>query len=82
MIRFSRFTVEPNPPVAGQPATITYTGDAKEVIWTVWGNAPRKVRIPPNKFTIDPVPSGESLAISDDSGEGGGDDEWPVDNPR
>jgi hypothetical protein len=64
----SAFTIEPNPPVAGQPATVTYTGDRNEVIWQVDGQPMMRIKVPPAKFPIDPVPSGIELCVSDGTG--------------
>ena len=65
----SRFRVEPTPPQAGSPAVVTYVGPATEVEYQVDGKEP--VRVTPDKdgkFTIDPVPTGDELMLSDNLG--------------
>ena len=67
--RGSRFKIDPNPPVAGKPATVTYIGSAKSVEYQADDGKP--VRVTPDengKFVIDPVPSGDELALSDNLG--------------
>jgi hypothetical protein len=65
----SRFKVDPDPPEAGQPLEVTYVGPAEKVEYQVDGSTP--VEVTPNgdgKFTIDPVPSGQDLWLTDRSG--------------
>lgn len=65
----SRFKIEPNPPVAGERATVTYVGPAREVEWQVDGQDPVSVKPNDNgKFVIDPVPDGIELWLSDNLG--------------
>ena len=64
-----RFRIQPDPPVAGQPADVTYIGPAAEVEWQVDGQPP--VRVTPDangRFRINPVPSGTDLMLSDNLG--------------
>jgi hypothetical protein len=65
----SRFRVQPDPPVAGQPADVTYLGPARDVEWQADDGTPVRVRPDANgRFQIDPVPSGRSLMLSDNLG--------------
>lgn len=65
----SRFRINPDPPVAGQAAVVTYLGPAAEVEWQVDDGDPVRVRPDANgTFQIDPVPSGRSLMMSDNLG--------------
>lgn len=65
----SRFRIDPDPPVAGQPAEVTYLGPAREVEWQVDDGSPQQVRPDANgKFQLDPVPHGRSLMLSDNLG--------------
>jgi hypothetical protein len=65
----SRFRVQPNPPVAGQPVEVTYIGPATEVEYQVDAGNPRKVKPDKDgKFTIASVPSGDELILSDNLG--------------
>jgi hypothetical protein len=66
-----RFKIEPNPPIAGQPATVTYTGSEREVTWQVPGQRPTTRKVPPKTFEIDPVPHGDVLILSDDTDDEG-----------
>lgn len=77
-MRGPKFKINPDPPIAGQPATITYDGAEKQVVWGVLGGRMNKSTVPPRDILIDPVPSGERLVITDDSGgeESGAD--WPI----
>jgi hypothetical protein len=74
-----RFSIDPDPPVAGQPAKITYTGRATEVTWQVDGQPPVKVEVPPRTILIPSVPSGEDLVASDKTGGREGSEAWPID---
>ncbi len=68
----SRFSIEPDPPVAGETATVTYVGPADSVEWQVDGED--GVSVDPDKdgnFVIDPVPSGGELVLSDQQGAPG-----------
>jgi len=65
----SRFRIEPNPPISGKPAEITYVGPATEVEWQVDSGKPIKVKPGKDgKFTIPSVPSGDSLMLTDNRG--------------
>jgi hypothetical protein len=59
------FTLQPNPPVAGQPLEVRYEGTKTEVEWWVDGGDVTKKTIPPRTFTIKQVPSGRFLILSD-----------------
>jgi hypothetical protein len=64
-----RFKIEPDPPQAGQKLEVTYIGPADEVEWQVDGQDPVAVTPDDNgKFTIDPVPDGDDLWLSDNRG--------------
>jgi len=73
-----RFTVDPDPPIAGQPATITYHGDEDHVAWGVIGGRVTKQKVPPRTVNINSVPSGERLGITDDSGGDDSSADWPI----
>jgi hypothetical protein len=75
----NRFTIDPDPPVAGEPATITYTGPGEEVTWQVDGQPPVKAKVPPPTIRIARVPSGEDLAVWDGRGGREGSKFWPID---
>jgi len=65
----SRFRIQPDPPVAGKPAEVTYVGPATEVEWQADDGTP--VRVKPGKdgrFTIPKVPSADSLMFTDHRG--------------
>lgn len=65
----SRFRVQPDPPVAGQAAEVTYLGPARDVEWQVDDGTSVSVQPDANgRFQIDPVPSGRSLMLSDNLG--------------
>jgi hypothetical protein len=65
----SRFRIQPDPPVAGQPVEVTYSGPAKFVEYQVDGQPAVRVRPGADgKFRIDPVPSGDELMLSDNLG--------------
>ncbi|MBK8974418.1 MAG: hypothetical protein IPM29_00685 [Planctomycetes bacterium] len=65
----SRFRIQPDPPVAGQPLTVTYVGPAREVEWQVDGGAAHRVQPDANgRFRIDPVPTGDEIMFSDNLG--------------
>jgi hypothetical protein len=72
------FTIQPNPPVAGQPATVTYTGDSNKVTWQTEGGTPKTVTIPPGIFPIDPVPRGDRLFVDDGTGPPDGAADWRI----
>jgi hypothetical protein len=76
------FTLEPNPPVAGQPLVITYTGNSGSYEWKVDGGPVTKVTVPPRSHEIASVPAGGTLWVDDCSGSGDGFDSHPIDNPR
>jgi hypothetical protein len=59
-----RFTLEPNPPVAGSPVKVTYTGTSETVEWSVDGGSDHKQTVPPKTFNID-VPEGTTLFLTD-----------------
>lgn len=64
-----RFKIEPDPPQAGESVEVTYIGPAGEVEWQVDGNDPVTATPDANgKFTIDPVPDGADLWLSDNRG--------------
>ena len=65
----SRFKVNPDPPEAGETLEITYVGPATEIEYQVDGQDP--ITVTPNdngKVTIDPLPSGQDLYLSDNLG--------------
>jgi hypothetical protein len=65
----SRFKIDPNPPVAGQPLTITYIGPASEIEYQVDGQPAVKAKPDKNgKVHIAHMPSGQELALSDNLG--------------
>lgn len=65
----SRFRIQPDPPVAGQPVEVTYSGPAKFVEYQVDGQPAVRVRPGADgKFRIDPMPSGDELMLSDNLG--------------
>ena len=65
----SRFKVQPDPPVAGQPVEVTYSGPAKFVEYQVDGQPAVRVRPDADgKFRIDPLPAGDELMFSDNLG--------------
>ena len=65
----SRFRIRPDPPIAGKPVEVTYIGPATEVEYQVDGGTPIKVKPDKDgKFSIDPVPSGDELVLSDKLG--------------
>lgn len=68
----SRFRIQPDPPEAGKPVVVTYIGPAVVVEYQV--DDERRVRVKPDKdgkFTIDPLPPGEELMLSDNLGQPG-----------
>jgi len=71
MTKLGRFTIDPNPAIAGQPAKVTYTGTQGEVVWHVPGQKPRTVKVPPKTFEVDPVPHGDVLIVSDKTNDEG-----------
>jgi hypothetical protein len=71
MTPLGRFSIEPNPPIAGQPAKVTYTGSRTQVTWHVPGQSPKTVVVPPRTFEIDPVPRGDVLIVSDETDDDG-----------
>lgn len=75
-----RFTIDPNPPVAGQPAKITYKGNEQEVTYQVAGRDPVTVKVPPKDISIDPVPSGRQIFVTDETGPPDGEADWPIAN--
>jgi hypothetical protein len=78
MKRGPKFVIDPNPPVAGQPATITYTGNATEITYQVGGRPEVKCKVPPKEIPIDPVPSGEQIFVDDGTGPPDGEADWPI----
>lgn len=76
------FTLDPNPPVAGQPLVITYTGNSGSFEWKVDGGAVSKVSVPPRSQEISSVPAGATLWVDDGTGSGEGFGSYPIDNPR
>ena len=65
----SRFQVNPDPPTAGEALEITYVGPAGDVEYQVDGGG--SVTVTPDdhgQFTIDPLPSGSELFLSDNLG--------------
>jgi hypothetical protein len=73
-----RFRIDPEPPVAGQPATITYTGSSCNVTWQVNGEPPVTVKIPPRVIEIPRVPGGKVIVVTDGMGGEQGEHEWPI----
>ena len=68
----SRFRIEPNPPQAGKPVTVTYIGPALVVEYQVDDDEPVRVKPDENgKFTIDPLPPGDELMLTDNLGQPG-----------
>lgn len=65
----SRFKVDPDPPEAGESLEITYVGPATNIDYQIDGQDP--VTLSPNdsgKVTIDPLPAGGSLYLTDNLG--------------
>ena len=73
-----RFKIEPDPPVAGQPARITYEGEQESVTWVVVGFGRETSKVPPNHIDIASVPAGDDLGVSDGSGGPEGSASWPI----
>ena len=73
-----RFKIDPDPPVAGQPATITYTGTERAIDWQVNGHPRITEEVPPRVIRIPSVPSGEVLVVSDNTGGEDGAQEFPI----
>jgi hypothetical protein len=66
------FKIIPDPPVAGQPVEIQYSGTDSQIAWQVDGGDLIKVNVPANKkIRIDPLPSGLVLIVVGGVGEGG-----------
>ncbi|MHC4079550.1 MAG: hypothetical protein ACYTGW_10210 [Planctomycetota bacterium] len=68
----SRFRIQPNPPVAGKKLEVTYIGPADVVEYQV--DDETSVRVTPDangKFTIDPLPAGDELMLTDNLGQPG-----------
>lgn len=68
----SRFRIQPDPPEAGKPVVVTYIGPALVVEYQI--DDDRAVRVKPDangKFTINPLPAGEELMLSDNLGQPG-----------
>lgn len=65
----SRFRIEPDPPIQGEPLRVTYLGPASEIEYQVDGDT--TVTVTPGSdgsFEIDPVPRGSEIALSDNRG--------------
>ena len=68
----SRFKIKPDPPVAGKKVEVTYIGPADEVEYQVDGGKTVKVRPDADgKFTINPLPAGDELMLTDNLGQPG-----------
>ena len=68
----SRFRIQPDPPQSGKPVVVTYIGPASEVEYQVDDGEPVRVKPDENgKFTIDPLPTGEELMLTDNLGQPG-----------
>ena len=68
----SRFRIQPDPPQAGRPVVVTYIGPALIVEYQV--DDEPAVRVTPDangKFTIDPLPTGDELMLTDNLGQPG-----------
>ena len=76
------FSLEPDPPVAGQSLVITYTGNSGSFEWKVDGGPVTKVTMPPRTHEIASVPAGGTLWVDDGSGSSEGFGSYPIDNPR
>jgi len=65
----SSFRIEPDPPVAGQGAKITYTGPSKEIeIWVDGRLIATKRTDKGGKIPLDPVPAGHEMILWDKIG--------------
>lgn len=67
-----RFKIQPDPPIAGQPAQVTYEGSSRTIEYQVDDGPRVKVTIPPDTFPIDPVPGGDVLVLVDGTGDPAG----------
>jgi len=76
----SFFSLEPDPPVAGQPLVIKYKGSSESFDYKIDGGAAVKVTVPPNSHEIT-CPSGSTLWVNDHSGTDQGLGSFPIDNP-
>ncbi len=68
----SRFHIQPDPPQAGKPVVVTYIGPALIVEYQVDDEPAVRVKPDANgKFTIDPLPTGDELMLTDNLGQPG-----------
>lgn len=68
----SRFRIQPDPPEAGKPVVVTYIGPALTVEYQVDDDQAVSVKPDANgKFTINPLPTGNELMLTDNLGQPG-----------
>jgi hypothetical protein len=75
----SFFSMQPDPPVAGQPLIIRYKGTSPSFDYKVDSGPPVKVSVPPNFIEIT-CPGGSTIWVNDHSGTDGGLGSFPIDN--